>query len=115
MKKSIFLSVLALVVLFGLAACGGDEKPKQSDECEMLSVTDGTKQWTKSGTTFSYLYDKEDVVTALNLTIVVSDKADFAPKAPYNFGAAGGSTTITVTAESGKTQTFTLTANKKTE
>ena len=78
----------------------------KSDECEIISIKDGSKTWVKSGTDFEGAYGKDDDVSKLNLTIKVSPDATYSPKGPYNFNS--GNVTITVTSKSGETKKFNL-------
>ena len=101
MKKSII--VLSTIVMFAIVSVGCSK----SDECEIISVHDGSKAWVKDGKSdFEGTYGKDDDVSKLNLTIKVSPKASYSPKGPYNFSS--GNITITVTAQSGETKKFNL-------
>ena len=108
MKKSIIF--LSAVVMFAIVSFGCSK----SDECEILSVADGSMQWKPEGSkNFEGEYEKDDKrLENLDLTIKVSPKASYSPKVPYNF-AKDSNITITVTSESGESQKFTLKVKNK--
>jgi len=101
MKK--VLIVVSAVAMFAIFSTGCSKK---SEECDVISVMDGAKEWARNNKDFSYQYGKGDDLSSLNLTIKVSKKADYLPKGPYNF--TNGNITITVTAEAGNSEKFTL-------
>jgi hypothetical protein len=109
---SVCICVLALFA--GLSSCGG--KDNQSAACEIISFKVGDKPWDVSGTNISATYPKGTNVGSLAPVIEVSNKASVSPKS----GAAQDfsndkAVTYTVTAENGKTKTYTARATVATQ
>jgi len=106
MKKSFVFSVLLVVFVgFSFSTCGSKEKTK-SDACEITSFKVSGEEWLANGT-ISKIYPKGTNVTSLTPTIVHTGvKVEPASGAPQDFT---NSVTYTVTAESGKTKSYTVT------
>jgi len=109
MKKSLIFSVLFVVfAVFSFSTC---KKPKKSDECNITSFKIGGEELLASNGTIGKIYCKTFNVTSLTPTITVSAGAKVDPAS----GVAKDFTspvTYTVTAESGKTKTYTVTITK---
>jgi hypothetical protein len=99
--KYILMATLSVIIML-FASCKKDKEEAKSDACEIIMFTVDDKNWTKSGTEFTYSYPAETVEGERVPTIVLSDGATVEPPASQaqNFFKPEG-VTYTVTAENG--------------
>ena len=111
MKKVLVFSLLVVVAVC-FAACG--KKKNESSECKITSVTSSLEPmqaWASSGTySWAAKFYKDD--SSVSVTYVVSDKATASPASPQTMTPGGNDLTVTVTAEDGSKQAWTIKADK---
>jgi hypothetical protein len=112
MKNFIIISVL--VALFaGFTSC---KKEKQSSACDIISFKVGDKPWNVEGTNIMATYPKGTNVSNLVPIIEVSEKATVNPKSGVAQDFSQDKTvSYIVTAESGKSKTYTAHATVSLE
>jgi hypothetical protein len=117
-RKMMFslLAIAMMAVVVAFSACGGSKD--KSDACDITKFTVAGKDFTITGTNIAGIYEKTgpDAWSAVGSapTIVFSEKASISPlpTVGQDFTVTGG-VKYTVTAESGKTQVYTVTATKQ--
>ena len=111
MKKSFFVSVLVVVFAVFAEGCGGS-KDKSSDNIITGFSTDNVT-WAISGNNVTATLCK---TASLNLTLTYTAPkgATVTPASPVTHNFANGSLTVTVTAENGKENKYTITAQNNT-
>ena len=126
MKNRFFVVALLLAgILVGFAACGGDDPPAApppSSAKAIVSFTAYGQSWNVSGTPIkpnAAYAEKEQNVAALVATVQVSPGATItapagatgtAPNFTVTLNLSGQTGTITVQAEDGSSQSYTVTA-----
>jgi len=113
MNKLFVYSLLVAAIV--LASCKGKE-PGLSKECDIISFSAGSKDWTISGLNISTIFPKGTPVNNLSPVIRVSDKATISPASGVTQDFSNDkAVTYTVTAEDGKTKkTYTAKATVST-
>ena len=108
MKNLVIISVLA-ALFAGFASCSGTDN--QSSACDVISFKVGDKTWDISGTNITATYPKGTNVSNLAPVIEVSEKATVEPKSGVAKDFSDNqAVSYTVTAENGKTKTYTARA-----
>ena len=101
-----YFAVALLVAIISFGACS---KKKESSACNIEQFTVNGEDWQVGDNTVSKVYPKGTVVNNLSPTIKVSEGAKVSPAsgAPQDFSV---DVIYTVTAENGKTKTYTAKA-----
>ena len=102
-------SFSVVVALFaGFASC---KKDSQSSACEIITFKVGDKTWDVVGTNVTATYPKGSNVSSLSPVIEVSEKATVSPKSGVTQDFSNDkAVSYVVTAENGKTKTYTARA-----